>query len=567
MAEYSEQQLIGALRKADAAGDAAAAKAIARRIQMMRAQPVQRTPEEKLAYEDQLTGSSLDPTAGLSGVDRFRAGVGKSISDTVRGVRQLATEAAGLVTPYYAQGAMQPEVDRLRQQSDAVAQRDAALMQTGAGLSGNIAGQIAQSVAIPGAGAATFPAKLAQAGAQGGLYASIQPVGVEDSRATNAAVGGALGVAGQGVASGLGRAATKAKEALTGPIRESIDLARAAGIPLNVAQTSGSAPVKAATAATKWLPFSGASKAGQAQQQAFNRAVARSFGEDAPELTDEVVRAARKRLGSVFDDVYSRNDVALTPDVARRMVEVGRNAASDMVDAEASVVRKQLEKIFGEAGDGVMSGKKYQSLRTSLQSVEQGNAGNNIGRVVRELRTALDDAAANSVGPEDAARLAKVRGQWANLRTAEDALKQVGGASGNIKPAALWPLIRKGSTKEMRALAKIGQNVLKDVVPDSGSAQRILYQQLFTGGVAAPAAAAADITGLAGLGLLAGRTLNSNLASRALAAGRPTSALAGLAKPLPRVLPVAAAFPGSAPAMDIGTVSGFDRNDPRYRGD
>src|SRR5688572_27445849 len=38
MADYTEQQLIGALRKADAAGDVAAARAIARRIQGMRQQ-------------------------------------------------------------------------------------------------------------------------------------------------------------------------------------------------------------------------------------------------------------------------------------------------------------------------------------------------------------------------------------------------------------------------------------------------------------------------------------------------------------------------------------------------
>lgn len=39
--KYSEQELIGALRKADAAGDTPAAKAIARRIQAMRSQPQQ----------------------------------------------------------------------------------------------------------------------------------------------------------------------------------------------------------------------------------------------------------------------------------------------------------------------------------------------------------------------------------------------------------------------------------------------------------------------------------------------------------------------------------------------
>ena len=72
----------------------------------------------------------LDPTEGMSGFDKVRAGVGKSLADTGRGLGQLV----GLVS--------REDVDRSQE-------LDAALMQTGAGKSGYVGGTIA-SLLTPG---------------------------------------------------------------------------------------------------------------------------------------------------------------------------------------------------------------------------------------------------------------------------------------------------------------------------------------------------------------------------------------------------------------------------------
>jgi hypothetical protein len=561
MADYSREQLVAALRKADAAGDEAAARAIARRIKGME-QPTPRSETDPSLWAGGKVPST-DPTEGMGGFERFVAAYGSAAPSMARGGRQLLTDMASFITPFYVRGGLAPEQARLRQEAGEVAALEQPLMGTKSGMLGRLAGSVAPMFATPGGAAfgATRAAPYMAAATEGAAFGALQPVAEGESRAANTAIGGGLGVLGQGIAGQVQKAAGKAVDAMSPVVRQSIESARAAGIPLNVAQVTNSAPVRALQAASKYLPFAGASKGAKAQQEAFNRAVGRSFGADAPQLTEDVMKAARNRLSQTFDDIYTRNDVELGPDVVRRMAAIEREAFEDLTQADAQVVRNQLDKVLREAGDGILTGQKYQALRSALQKAEDGGK---IGRLVRKMRNELDDAAAASVSADDAARLAQVRSQWANLRTAEDALKQVSGAAGDIRPASLYPLIRKGATREMRELAKIGQNVLKEGIGDSGTAQRAMYQNLLTGG-AGLAAAGAGLGKLVLGGALAGRALNSNAASKLLQQGRPTQGLARLVQPAPKLLP--AATPAIAPVMDIGTVSGYDPSDPRYRGD
>jgi len=555
--EQLEEALRASMQKARS-GDARAAE-LARRfateLQAMR-QPAQQ-PAQQPTFAQAL--EQFDPTEGMSTFDRVAAGAGKSVADTWLGLRQLVGNAS------------QEEVDNAREIGGP-------LMNTAGGMTGNIAGQVAQIAALPGIGAGGRVAAAAgrglpfvNAAVQGAAFAGSQGVGAGESRIANTAAGAALGAAGQGIASGLSKAASTAKASLGPEVLRAIENARRLKIPLNVANVTDSAPVRAAQSVTKYLPFSGASRAAAKQQQAFNRAVGKTFGADATTLTDDVMRQARKRLGGEFDDIYSRNSVEISPDVARRMASIEREAFQDMTADQAGIIRNQVEKVLSEATDGLMTGQKYQAVRTSLQNAEK--AGGNIGRMVKAVRSALDDAAALSVGPDDAARLKAVRSGWANLRTTEDALKQVAGSAGNVRPTSLFPLIRKGSTPEMRVLAKVGQNVLKETIGDSGTGPRNLWAGILTGGglgggyaggLAGAASAASGLAQLAGVGAVAGRVLNTNTASKLLQKGRPLSGLAKAAKVLPRALPVAA--PAAVVDFNIGNVSGYDPSDPRYRG-
>ncbi len=251
------------------------------------------------------------------------------------------------------------------------------------------------------------------------------------------------------------------------------------------------------------------------------------------------MKQSRDRLSNEFTNLYKGAHIVVSDAPIRRMVDIERKASEDLTDEGAALVKKQVDKILRKAEDGSLTGEQYQALRTSLADAADGT---NTGRYIKMLRSELDGVAKIALGPDKAARLAKVQGQWANLRTTEAALKQVAGAAGNIKPASLYPLVRNGSTKEMRALAKIGQNVLKDPIPDSGTPARLLTMMGlgagagYTGGAGAMTALAKPLA----IAATAGRAMNSNTLSRLLEQGRPANGLARLVAPTPRVLPVIA---------------------------
>lgn len=132
---------------------------------------------------------TFDPTVGMSGTDRFLAGVGKAMTDVGRGVGQMV----GLVD--------RKDIAESRT-------RDAALMNTGAGITGNVVGNIAAlapTMFIPGANTIAGSAAI---GAASGL---VQPSESTGETLRNIAIGGTLApaaiVAGrvvQAAGSGLG---------------------------------------------------------------------------------------------------------------------------------------------------------------------------------------------------------------------------------------------------------------------------------------------------------------------------------------------------------------------------
>lgn len=113
----------------------------------------------------------LDPRSELSGTDKFLAGVGKGMTDVVRGAGQMV----GL-------GPTAEETKETRR-------LDAPLMDSGAGMAGNLVGNVAVAAPtafIPGANTLTGAALI------GGGLGAMQPVESGTERAMNAGVGAVL---------------------------------------------------------------------------------------------------------------------------------------------------------------------------------------------------------------------------------------------------------------------------------------------------------------------------------------------------------------------------------------
>jgi hypothetical protein len=182
MADIDVDRIYEALQAADRAGDAEAASVLASQLRTWQAgmPREQRIAEIKAKNPGEYSPSSAEfkqkyGPASSSGFQNFRAGAGKGFYDVGRGISQIV-------------GGMS------REDVDAIRKRDAPLMDTKAGIAGNITGSIAATAPtmfIPGVNT------YAGAAAVGGGLGAMQPVGTGDSRLTNTLIGGAAGMGGK----------------------------------------------------------------------------------------------------------------------------------------------------------------------------------------------------------------------------------------------------------------------------------------------------------------------------------------------------------------------------------
>lgn len=180
------EQIEQALRAADAAGNTEDAKALAVAYAHMRGQ---QNPQS----------STIDPTDGMSGVDKFRAGAGKAMVDMWRGGKQLLNIGD--------QDALQREIDDAKKM-------DAPLMKSGAGMAGNLVGNVAASLPtalVPGANTLTGATAL---GAGLGL---LSPTASDESALEQATIGGL----GAGALNAAGRVLPHMVSAIHAPFTQS----------------------------------------------------------------------------------------------------------------------------------------------------------------------------------------------------------------------------------------------------------------------------------------------------------------------------------------------------------
>jgi hypothetical protein len=209
------QQLERALVNADKAGDTQAASVLASEITRLRA--AQR-PAEK----------PYNPTDDMGTTDRLLAGVGKAMTDFGRGV--------GQIIPTRRNGKWEPLVTR--EDIAEARERDAPLMNTTAGMVGNIGGNVAMlapTALIPGA------ATIRGGSAIGALTGALAPSTSTGETLGNIALGGiaapAANLAGRGVS-----ATWQAGKALVDPLTD----AGQQRIAAQTLQSFASDPTKAA---------------------------------------------------------------------------------------------------------------------------------------------------------------------------------------------------------------------------------------------------------------------------------------------------------------------------------
>lgn len=464
---------------------------------------------------------------GMSGTEKFLAGAGKGMTDIARGVGQVL----GLGD---------------QQSIDEAKARDAPLTNTGAGLAGDIAGNLAATV-IPGVGlgglatrgaALALPAALARiaptvgAAATGaGIAAGTTPIASDETRAHAAGFGAAGGAAGDVGARVLSRIAQ--------PIMQSPQVKKLLGE--GIVPTPGQAIGQNTLAGTTEQKMESLPLVGQIIQNAKQRGVGelnlaqlkRSVPvEDAAKITKigrQGIVQADDVLSKGYDDVLDaigkvpQAFVQTTPKGARGVsAEVSAIASdpdlalsNDAVTKFMNIVKLQFSRPGIDKVTGEMEADIAKRIDSTIGRLARENSASlsaddrSLGLALRALQGQWRDAI-RAAAPDaaTAARLDSLNAAYANFVRTERAASYVGAREGVFSPAHLQTAVKSSDASvrhkafaEGRALgqdlSEPAKTVMGNTVADSGSPGRLLTDMLLLKGGAAHLANPAMYTALA----------------------------------------------------------------------
>lgn len=279
---------------------------------------------DQLGYD--WVNNEVDPTEGMSGLDLARAGAGKMLTDTGRGVRQLAVDAAALTGSESAQA----RSAELRAEESERRERDAPLMRTGAGLAGYAGGMLAPMGAAGVAARGTpllgaiLPTTARGSVAQGAAFGAAQPVAEGENRLVNIAMGGAAGGAGHALGRTITRWTPQAREAMSDANRLGLNLRGEPGAQVRQLSDAAGEMVPGSRGEAMLGIREGVQQAREAARQGVDAAYDAARATRAAVPIGEVqgfVSGARRAL----DDAGF--DIASMPGVARRLDELDQLAS------------------------------------------------------------------------------------------------------------------------------------------------------------------------------------------------------------------------------------------------
>lgn len=478
------------------------------------------TQEQALEFaKSQFAGQSAPAPAvpqERSGISDFFGGIKKAATDDVLGVKQLGA-LAGI-----------GDKAALEKEAADVKVRDAAMMDTALGKTGNFVGQVGMAL-LPGgflkvaskaapvlsflgkAGDALLaPKTLGGAAALGSATGVVQPATSDEDRVTNALIGGAGGTAGTLAARGISRVLSpKTDEAVTALMKQ--------GITPTPGQIMGGAAKRAEDAATS-IPLLGDAvrsrqKAviGEFNDAALNRSLA-PIGEKITSTGREAIDEAGRKIGAAYDAVLPKVVMKKDQTFDNAILAAKQSVASLPTEQQGQfvkILKDQLEDKF--TPQGFLRGHAFKEVDSELGRLARGYMGDpsfsnrQMGQALRDAQAGLRNLMA-AQNPQYAKELGSANEAWANFIRVQDAAGRVGAKDGIFTPAQLGSAVR-GQDKSLRhgAYAKgealmqdltdAGQKVMNSTVPDSGTPYRAALGIATGGGLAAvnPAALAGTL--------------------------------------------------------------------------
>lgn len=387
-------------------------------------------------------------------------------------------------------------------------QTDHPVISTGAQIAGGVGALGGLSTAVPAVGTAlgmsgSIGARTLAGGlsgsALGGADAAVRSEGDPEAIKQGAEFGGVLGAVAPAAGAAIGATVNKL---FGGQIPERIaQLAQLArdkyGINVGPGQLSTNPTIKFLDSVVNRLPLSGGMAAKEAQQTAFNGAVANSFGESAKEITPEVIDAAKSRIGQVFDSVATRTPtIKADGQLQTDIMKIFNEAQQTLQPSEVTPLRNQLLALVKQYKDGgnAIDGKTYQAITRKGAPLDRliNSTDPNVSYSASQIREAIDGTLERSAPVDALADLRTARTQWKALKTVEPLANK--SATGDISPALLMTQAAKqyggaslGKGADLVDLGRIGQQFLKEA-PSSGTSERTMLTNMLLGGAGASGA-------------------------------------------------------------------------------
>lgn len=493
------EEVMQALRNADAAGDTAAAQRLAEIAdQLASAPPTESTFRERAlgaitsgALRPELTRpevlSELGRQAGLAGRYAIEGvgGVADFLAAPIRGaINLVAPESmqARPLTPQIANALNLPTPQTETERVVGEATRGVASAGTGLGLA-RLAQPITQAgQAIKQAFVAAPGTQLTSAGAAGAGSSFAKEMGLDESAQLAAGVVAGL------VPAVATASATRNLKNVPPQTRKIIDEARDAGYTLPPSQTNPSLTNKVIES------LSGKIKTNQAaalrNQEVTNNMAKKALGipQDQP-LTVETLKTLRAGAGSAYDNIAAIGEIRPGPEYAKKLekiIDPYVKAAQGFPDVAPNPIIQEIRNLKSDAFPAEAAIAQVRVLRESADTAYA--AGNKaLGRAYKEAAGAIEDsieAQAKKLGSAVPQELLKefrdARKLIAKTYSVQSALND---ASGNVVATKLARQLERGAPleSELRSIARTAQAFPKSVQSVDQMAQSLPLSPLDIG--------------------------------------------------------------------------------------
>jgi hypothetical protein len=276
------------------------------------------------------------------------------------------------------------------------------------------------------------------------------------------------------------------------------------GIPITPAQMSGNPAAQTAESVMRYLPTSAprAARFYDDQMAGFTRAALRYAGIDSDRATPQVLDAAQKRFGQIYDQLEA-NTVLTGPreDLLDRLATVEANYGKGFSGESREVFNTYKDDILNYLAGTPKAGQTFQRLSEQLSeaigkaSRDTAPSSQRYGMALQGLKDMLFDVMETNTAPQVAQAWRDTNRQYAIFSTIKNAMRETRQETLNtnyINPRKLANLQEKARRREwimgdpdadtFTNLVKAGAALIPDPIPNSGTAQRMFAQDILQGG-------------------------------------------------------------------------------------